>query len=368
MTVRIGVISARRSAGVSPAQTCVMEMEDVIADVTGGTILPVLDPAWRDEGATYDVVIVGAISYWEASRLIQAARPLLSRSGRRFAYVFDAFHHYLSGWLGRFPRPVRELAALARHELRSLRLLDGIFMPIHALTAEQSGFLGVPVHYTPIGVATRHVVTAGHMRPIDVNAYGRQPRALTDLLSDTMNAGGDPRWFSHTDHMQLSLITDPVRHRRLFWRTLSRSKIALAYASDVYDPAGRFDASFVGQRWYESAAAGCVIVGRAPVAAETRELFGWADALIDLPQDFQAAADMIDRLLADPMALRQVGHRNRIETLRRHDWAHRVAQIADVVGLDDLPRLRLALQRLATEAEGETNDWPGPAVTGEHPE
>lgn len=305
-----------------------------MAEALSATIVPVYQSASNNRDETgFDTLVFVAISYWQLSRMISASGELRRRSGDCYAYVFDSFHRYLADWTDRFPRPLRPLARLGRHELRNLQKLERIFAPTGLTIDEQEKFFDVPFTYVPIGVDALKFGSASENRSIDVNGYGRQPPALSNYFADAMNKRDSDLFYHHTDHQRLSAVTDPVRHRKHFWKMLTRSKVALAYAPEAYDPQRRFDCSFVGQRWFESIAAGCVVVGRRPSAPDCSALFNWTDALIELPEEPREAFDAVLELLGDPKRLARCSQRNYREALKQHDWRHRIANMAPLMDL-----------------------------------
>lgn len=332
---RIAIVSARGTP-MAPSQLCACEFENVLQAMLGAPILPVM----ADKGAEsngdlrYDRLIYIAMNYWQLSRLIERTAGLRRRSGSCQAYVFDSFHRYLERWTTRFPSPLRPVARLMRHELRNIGALSRIFAPTDLLMEEQEAFLGVAHSYLPIGVDAVAFGSSRQNRTIDVNAYGRQPRALTDFLSDALNVRDGRYRFNHTDHLASITVRDPVRHRALFWRMLADSRVALAYAPEATGDAARFDCAFVGQRWYESIAAGCAVMGRKPATAETDQLFDWPDALIHLPDDPEDAMACMLTLASDADRLAAISRRNHRAALTRHDWRHRIEAMANTLGME----------------------------------
>ena len=333
MIEHIAIISAR-NVPAAPSQLCSSEFENVLQAMLSAPILPVMADRQGGGPPGFDRLIYVAMNYWQLSRMIERTAALRRRSGSCQAYVFDSFHRYLERWVGRFPSPLRPAVRLLRHELRTLSALSRVFVPTGLLLEEQQAFLGVAHDHLPIGVDAVRFGSERQDRTIDINAYGRQPRAMTDLLSDTLNVRDGRYRFNHTDHLASITIRDPERHRALFWRMLTDSRVALAYAPEATGDAARFDCAFVGQRWYESIAAGCAVMGRRPDAPETAQLFDWPEALIELPDDPEAARAGILALVDDPGRLAAISRRNHRAALARHDWRHRTAAMAQVLRIE----------------------------------
>jgi hypothetical protein len=353
---RIAIVSARLDV-VHPSQTCASEFEDVLAAMLEAPIIRALaDPDGVVE-IGFDRLIYVAINYWQLSRLLQRSKALQRRSGPSYAFVFDANHHYLHRWTNRFPVVMRPLVRLGRHELRTIGRIERIFMPVGELVEEQQVYLNVPINYLPIGVDAVRYGSQRTDRSIDVNGYGRQPPRISGFLSDRINVRGGKYSYYHTDCISLDRLTDPIRYRRLFWRMLADSRLALAYTGEAYDPTGRFDAPLVGQRWYESAAAGCAIVGRAPTSDDAARLFDWEDATIELPEEPDEAWSAIRSLLDNPERIIAIGRRNHYQALTRHDWRHRIEAMATVLRLERGAAFRNELARatiplISAEKEG----------------
>ena len=102
-----------------------------------------------------------------------------------------------------------------------------------------------------------------------------------------------------------------------------------------YTTPNKFPFSCIPQRLYESSAAGCVIVGIRPTCQDMNELFNWPDAFIDLPDDVFGMIDSIEYILQNH-DIETIGRRNYVECLARHDWRHRLIDIANIL---DLPHL-----------------------------
>ncbi|WP_442678708.1 glycosyltransferase [Sphingomonas sp. ASY06-1R] len=309
---------------IAPAIACVSEFEDVLREALNCSTVNLANGERPMHSERPALTIMVAISF---AQLVQSLNKLgrdLPRSGVTVAYVFDAF---LSPRLTRLPAQFRPLTRY----YRALHRLDRIFTPMLGLREQQQAILRRSIDYLPIGVdALKYGSARTEDRWVSVNGYGRQPAGLTATLSDRFNRNR-AGFFYHTDHMRISELTEINRHRAMFWQLLRSSRIALAYAPEAYDPAGRFECSFVGQRWFESLAAGCAVLGRRPSAPEADALLDWTDATIEISDEPSRALDEIGSLLGDRDRLEQITRRNFRETVARHDWRIRIEQmIADV--------------------------------------
>jgi hypothetical protein len=309
-----------RDVNKTPAMCCVVELEDIIINNFNGQLISL-----GTEIKTNGVLFVAAISMHDlVNSLMQVP---VSEFRAIYAYVFDAFISPLE-----LTRPQWRNAISRRH--RTIRKITHLFIPFRQSVNDFSELFQIPVSYIPL--ASNVVDFGGYesSKIIDVNGYGRQPPELTKLLSERFNKRESKRVYAHTNHAGISAIHDFYQHRRLFWKLLRKSRIALLFDA-LHTPLDRnFPFSFVPQRMFESAAAGCVIVGKRPICSEIDELFNWSDHFIELPDRPVEMIDFIEHLL-DNYDLESAGRRNYEECLRRHDWRHRINEVIKIAGLAD---------------------------------
>ncbi|BEU98999.1 glycosyltransferase [Novosphingobium olei] len=304
---------------VAPAMTCALECAHASREFLN---LEIVDPQapHRPENARF--WFIAAISFRQLSDMLKSVKHLIGPDAIVTGFVFDS---YFSGRLEGLPDIIKRKTRF----VSNLRRFNRIYCPFQALIAQQAASYGLNMAYLPIGVDAIRFGACANMaaRYITINGYGRQPSALTAVLSDSLNRAGDS-FFHYTGHVQIRQVSDPVRHRDHFWQMLRHTRVALAYSPESCDPDQRFPCSFVGQRWFESLAAGCIVAGRRPQAAETDELLNWPDATIELPDDPTEALAALRNLLGDVDRLDAISRRNYSECLRQHDWRWRAACIA----------------------------------------
>jgi hypothetical protein len=350
----------------SPAQACINEFEDELVLLCAGTLLcpdsqskrrstveiikSALLPAHHDslplplkenasEGA---MLLIPCLSIWDASLLwdIPEWRKIFDKV---CLYIFDSM----------------ELPDLANRSLKRFRKLvdsvDFIFVSMKGSLERYQQQLMAPVDFVPLGASVRRFGSSRLTRSVDMMAYGRQQTRHVELLEAAFNDPSSERLFYYTSHLAIKELHDSYGHRRLFWKLLAHSKIALAYDGMAVNPDKRFSFSFVGQRWFESAAAGCAIVGRRPTCPEMSELFDWEDATIEVPEDERDLLPFVEQLLMDSARLNSIHARNHAHSLARHDWSHRICQIFDAMDLPKPASLLTASQdclQKITGAEG----------------
>lgn len=303
---------------------CVVEMEDVLVRDFGGRLIDPLAPL-PEGNLSNTTVMVCTLSF----RTLDAARPLLTRlrmrGARVVAYVYDAWN--VRPFFYNRRRRAKG-ALLARFRLSGL--CDWLAVPFEFARQEFSETDRKQVLHLPLGVDSTLVDGMNAQRPITTLAYGRQPEALVAFLSERLNAPDSGHFLHHTDHFQIQRIHDFHAHRRHFWKLAQTSAVALAY-----DPrathAQRFPQSIVGQRWFESLAAGCVVIGRRPATPEADQLLDWPEATLEAPDDPQEVLDMILSLAGDPARLREIRARNVAEIRARHDWRHRMTALFEAL-------------------------------------
>jgi hypothetical protein len=289
-----------------------------------------------------------ALTQGELVRSLQAAKGWRQRFGRVWGYLFDAALRpeelARSPWRRRVSRFGRTFAAL-----------DHLFVSCrHAVDMIASRY-PLPVTYVPLGADVLRFGSLQPSRPITVNGYGRQHPLHITALSDAFNHSGSERALYHTSHLSAMEVDDLASHRAFFWKMLSMSRIALAYDIVRVGRNRGMPFSFVGQRWFESLAAGCMVVGFRPDCVEADELLNWPDATIECPEPTGQFLGFIDRLLADEDRLDAARVANVFHMASAHDWAYRAREMAQALGIPLAPAMdhRLAgLSRLARRAHG----------------
>ena len=338
------------------AQGCVSELEQVFAELTGATILCPRSAAEFVETVAglkpaQDDLFVACLSINDVIGLFGRANGWHRPFRRVFCYVFDA-------WVNEYEVAKSALRHRVSPYSRVIRQLDHLFVSNPDSVQQYEAVYRIPVTYVPLAADVLQFGSLQPQRPITVNAYGRQHPPHVEILSRTFNSNRSSRALHHTDHVAIGAVSSLRQHRAHFWKLLSMSCITLAYDPVAVDPGSRsFPFSFIGQRWFEGLAAGCVVVGIRPNCDEAARLLHWKDATLEAPREPEDFLEFIDGLLADGSRLARIRVSNHRQMLLEHDWGYRVAGMLAVVGVDAPPawanrraRLLAALPRAHDEA------------------
>lgn len=356
-------ILSLRKKFFEPAQCCLIEFEDVLVECCQGTLI---EPEYSDSKfglqkiwekffhvtkialdkptstSNKQVLIIVALTVVDCQFLNYMPQNWRKRFDIVVAYIFDAAIPKLN---------YIEKYKIANSRLgKSVKLLDYFFIPMTGSIQELTETFKVPVVALPMAADVSKFGSNNHNRWIDVMGYGRQFAPHSQILEDTYNKLESKRIYYHTNHLSIQKINNFYEHRRMFWKLLNNSHIALAY--DVLTtPSERFIFSFVSQRWFECLAAGCMIIGRRPVCPEMNDLFNWEDATIEVPEDANSLIPFVEDLLNDKERLQSVCNRNYLNALGRHDWRYRIADMLNHLGLEQPIPLQRSLGNLQEKYE-----------------
>jgi hypothetical protein len=188
-------------------------------------------------------------------------------------------------------------------------------------------------------------------RSIDLIGFGRQPPTYHREFQRAFHTPTSPLIYLHSP---IGAVKGKAvwEERPMMLKLLQRSKLSLAFHLGVEPQAIRPRAtSFVTSRWFESLANGCVVLGKRPLGPMSEQLFGWPDALIELPDNPKHAPAAIVDLVTNANFLHKTRARNVIEMTYRHDWRYRIRDIYEHFNMRLPPLLAEQLSSLKQRLE-----------------
>ena len=195
-------------------------------------------------------------------------------------------------------------------------------------------------------------------RSIDLIGFGRQPTSYHREFQTAFHTHASNILYLHSP-IGARAGADVWLERPMMLKLLQRSKVSLAFHLLV-EPVGIRPraANFVTSRWLESLGTGCLVLGRRPPGQMAVDMFGWSNALIEVPDAPPEVVDFVEAVLADTKFVCETRRRNVVEMCRRHDWRYRIRDIyqhfqlslperltTELVALEELAD-RLALDRV----------------------
>ena len=161
----------------------------------------------------------------------------------------------------------------------------------------------------------------------------------------------DNRFFYLYDSTSANQVLNPTDHRTLFSNISKRSRYFIVNPGLIDRPDIRGTQIEIGNRYFEAAAAGSILLGERPNNGQFEKFFDWPDALIELPYNSPDAARFIQDLDKQPERQRSISRTNMQQALLRHDWLYRWEAILKAVGVAPLPQMEVRRKRLQTLAD-----------------
>lgn len=242
--------------------------------------------------------------------------------------------------------------SLWRGQMKLLSEFDFVILNNSGSVRSVEQAIGRPCYYLPIGIDALKFCPLPNAprRCIDVYSMGRRMAEVHRQLMSLAEMGSI--YYVH-DTIQNLHAKDWHEHRLLVSATAKRSRLFVAYRAKIgrnFETKGQEE---IGSRYFEGAASGAVVIGSSPRTNEWDDNFDWPDSVIELPAEIHDVPDWLDDLLGDDERLARARTANVVNSLRRHDWAHRWRKVLELASLEPLPPLiaRLnSLERLAGTA------------------
>jgi hypothetical protein len=190
-------------------------------------------------------------------------------------------------------------------------------------------------------------------RAIDVYSIGRRSEITHQKL---LGMAAQKQFFYLHDSIAGSQAIHSAQHRALFANVAKRSRYFIVNPGLIDDPQTRGDQSEIGNRYFEGAASGTIMIGERPKNEEFERLFDWPDALIDMAYNSSDIDRLIKELDCQPERQERIRQNNVGQALLRHDWAYRWEAVLQAAGLAPLPQLVVRKTRLRDLAHSILSD------------
>jgi hypothetical protein len=351
------VFSQRNLTKILPFRCAHFEFEDVVGEIDSVDILaPRIDPSTRRHAFSKQ------LAYHTSFILNPGIERAPIRDGYDLFFAIcgnpsDLLRINAVDWRSHCKKAICLIDEVWLRELKDyhkfllmLRKFDLVVLyysksvdPINKLLGEQKCI------FLPPGVDTiRFSACPGYPeRHIDVYSMGRRS-ATTHAAFMKMTSGN--RFFYLYDSTSADRVLNPIDHRILFSNISKRSRYFIVNPGLIDRPDIRGTQIEIGNRYFEAAAAGSILLGERPNNGEFEKFFDWPDALIELPYDSPDAARFIQDLDKQPDRQHSISRTNMQQALLRHDWLYRWEAILKTVGVAPLPQMEVRRKRLQSMA------------------
>lgn len=147
------------------------------------------------------------------------------------------------------------------------------------------------------------------------------------------------------------LAYDLAEHRFMMANMAKRSRYFITNPGKINATEETGGQVEFGYRYFEGAAAGTILIGEQPRNRQFPKVFDWPDAVIDLPWDSDAIADVIRDFDGQPERQQAARMNSILACLERHDWVYRWESILSNSGLAPTARFQERKARLRHLAE-----------------
>jgi hypothetical protein len=237
-----------------------------------------------------------------------------------------------------------------RHFLPVLKKFDVVMLYYSQSVAALSERIERPCMFLPPGADAIAFCPypAAPPRAVDVYSIGRRSETTHQVL---LRMASEKGTFYLHDSIAGNQAIHSKEHRKLFANVIKRSRYFIVNPGLIDRPDRRGDQIEIGNRYFEGAAAGAIMIGEHPDNEEFRKLFDWPDAVVHLPYNSDKIDAIIEALDRDPDRQNVMRKNNVRQALLRHDWVYRWETVLKTAGLEPMPGLdqrKRDLQDLAT--------------------
>lgn len=246
-----------------------------------------------------------------------------------------------------------------RYYLKILSKFDYVIVNLSQSINAINEIIGGKCFYLPFGIDAILFCPypKAPQRCIDVYSIGRRAEETHQALLRMVK---ENKIFYVYDTIDGDQVINPNQHRLLFANMAKRSKYFVVNPGKIDSPDETRGQSEIGNRFFEGAASGTIMIGECPKNEEFGKLFNWSGAVVHLPFGSSKIDTIINELDKEPFRQEQIRRNNMVQSLLRHDWVYRWETVLKTVGLGPLPGLlerKKRLDNLSKMVEKETNNF-----------
>src|SRR5262249_52996548 len=209
-----------------------------------------------------------------------------------------------------------------RHFFRILAKFDVVMLYYSQTVKPLSEIIGRKCVFLPPGIDA--ILFCPYPDPpkrvIDVCSIGRRSEITHQRLLRMVRENS--LFYVH-DSIAGNQAINSKEHRALLANVAKRSRYFIVNPGKIDEPEIRGNQIEAGNRYFEGAASGAIMIGERPQNQEFERLFDWPEAVAQLPYNSCDIASVIKELDGDPERQERIRRSSVVQTLMRHDWVYR---------------------------------------------
>jgi hypothetical protein len=239
---------------------------------------------------------------------------------------------------------VKEISA-CRYFLKILSKFDYVMLYYSQSVKPVGEAIGRKTFFLPPGIDAFLFCPypAAPKRVVDVYSIGRRSEGTHQKLLTMVKEDGI--FYLH-DSIAGGFAINSRQHRALLANTAKRSRYFIVNPGLIDRPDIRGNQIEIGNRYFEGAGSGAIMIGERPDNEEFAKLFDWPDAVQYLRYGSDSIDAIIHELDAQPDRQEEMRRNNVAQSLMRHDWAYRWETVLKTAGLEPMPNLLERKERL----------------------
>ena len=187
------------------------------------------------------------------------------------------------------------------------------------------------------------------IRIVDFYSIGRRSPTTHSALMDLARQRD---FFYIYDSLSGYDVFNSKDHRFLYANIAGRSRYFLVNPGKIdMAPQAGYPSEF-GPRFFEGAAAGCVLVGEPSTNDAFRTIFTWPDAVVNLKYGSANIAEVLAEINDDADRELQIRRNNMKHMLLAHDWVHRWEHLLEMTDLSPTAEVAERKRLLEQRAQG----------------
>jgi len=164
--------------------------------------------------------------------------------------------------------------------------------------------------------------------PIQITAYGRRDKDTHAAVKKFCQE--HQFWYDYTSAKNRELSIPAAEYYQIYAAHLGSSYLSFNWAVEFTHPQRAGGISAITCRWFEAAASGCVLVGKAPKCSEFKKIFG-GSLVHEVPEEKNMMEAWLKEFFEAPQKYRELALSTQSKLKDQWTWQSRVKDILRLI-------------------------------------